>query len=62
MHTQFFFLISGLAISMLSYNGGIRIITQADKTILPNDTAVDELNNDIIQELHAFRKAKSLAQ
>jgi hypothetical protein len=41
----------GIGFCMMSYAGGMRIITSVDKSILPTDDDVDDLNSKIIQEL-----------
>lgn len=40
---------------MISYADGMRIITSVDKSILPSDEAVEELNKKIEEELDLYK-------
>lgn len=46
---------SGIAFCMISYADGMRIITSVDKSILPSDEAVEELNKKIEEELDLYK-------
>ncbi|OXA45121.1 hypothetical protein Fcan01_20081 [Folsomia candida] len=45
----------GIAFCMISYADGMRIITSVDKSILPSDEAVEELNKKIEEELDLYK-------
>ncbi|CAG7824217.1 unnamed protein product [Allacma fusca] len=47
----------GLAFGLLSYAGGIRIVTHSDKSILPDDLAVEQLNKDIMAEFELMSQS-----
>ena len=41
---------------MMSYAHGIRIISQGDRSILPDDKSVDKLNEKILEEMDILRR------
>ena len=41
---------------MLSYAGGLRIISQADRSILPDDESVKALNQLVLDEMDQLEK------
>ncbi|CAG7716597.1 unnamed protein product, partial [Allacma fusca] len=47
---------SGLSFNMVSFGDGVRIITEANRSILPDDAAVQDLNRAIVDELNLLAK------
>ncbi|CAG7716992.1 unnamed protein product, partial [Allacma fusca] len=47
----------GVGLFMLSYKDGVRIITEVDGSLLPDDTSVELLNEEILKEINYLRIA-----
>ncbi|CAG7722392.1 unnamed protein product [Allacma fusca] len=53
---------SGLSFNMVSFGDGVRIITEANRCILPDDAAVQDLNRAIVDELNLLAKTNPILE